>query len=168
MRPPDLFLALEALLFLVGAEGQQLSDFLLRHKSAIERFIMIGHGKGWKHCDILSPLSVQDIILDSSAQPQMTVDLKRLLDMNLSIVLSSSSCILISYQINSNQSLASLIKLGTILIRHQQFFLLLVPPPHVRTWYQKQFRTPINSHLHLLLWYSTTPIILGMSYKYYP
>ena len=129
MRPPDLFLALEALLFLVGAEGQQLSDFLLRHKSAIERFIMIGHGKGWKHCDILSPLSVQDIILDSSAQPQMTVDLKRLLDMNLSIILSSSSCILISYQINSNQSLASLMKLGTILIRHQHFFYFWFPLP---------------------------------------
>ena len=116
MKAPNLFLALVALLFLVGAEGQELSDVLVRHKSAIESFIMVGHSEGWKHCDIISSISVQHRFLDSSAQPQITVDLKRVLDMDLSIVLSSSNCILISYHIKSNQSLASLIKLGTILI----------------------------------------------------
>ena len=164
----NILAAIGMLMLCNTAVGHQHNKFMAKYKDRIQKYIMTGHEEGWKHCDILSPLSVQDTFLDSSAQPQMTIDLKILLDMNLSIVLSSSSCILISYQINSNQSLASLIKLGTILIRHQQFFLLLVPPPHVRTWYQKQFRTPINSHLHLLLWYSTTPIILEMSYKYYP
>ena len=122
MKPPALFLALEALLFLVGAEGHQLSDFLVRHKSAIESFIMIGHGEGWKQCDIISSISVQNRLLNSSAQPQITVDLKRVLDMDLSNVISSSNCILISYHIKSNQSLASLIKLGAILIECQQIF----------------------------------------------
>ena len=116
MKAPNLFVALEALLFLFGAEGQQLSDFLVRHKSAIENFIMIGHSEGWKQCDIISSISVQHRFLDSSAQPQITVDLKRVLDMDLSNVLSSSNCILISYHIESYQSLASLIKLGAILI----------------------------------------------------
>ena len=116
MKAPNLFVALEALLFLFGAEGQQLSDFLVKHKSAIEDFIMIGHGEGWKQCDIISSISVQHRFLDSSAQPQITVDLKRVLDMDLSNVLSSSNCILISYHIESYQSLASLIKLGAILI----------------------------------------------------
>ena len=116
MKAPNLFLVLEAVLFLFGVEGQQLSDILVRHKSAIENFIMIGHSEGWKHCDIISSISVQHRFLDSSAQPQITVDLKRVLDMDLSIVLSSSNCILISYHVESYQSLASLIKLGAILI----------------------------------------------------
>ena len=127
MKAPNLILAFEALLFLFGAEGQQLSDFLVRHKSAIENFIMIGHSEGWKHCDIISSISVQHRFLDSSAQPQITVDLKRVLDMDLSIVLSSSNCILISYHIKSNQSLASLIKLGTILIWCLQIFERFYP-----------------------------------------
>ena len=116
MKAPNLFLALEALLFLFGAEGQQLSDFLVTRKSAIENFIMIGHSEGWKHCDIISSISVQDRFLGSFAQPQMIVNLRRVLDMDLSNVISSSNCILISYHIKSNQSLASLIKLGAILI----------------------------------------------------
>ena len=122
MNAPNLFLPLEALLFLFGAEGQQLSDFLVKHKSAIENFIMIGHSEGWKHCDIISSISVQYRFLDSPAQPQITVDLKRVLDMDLSLLLSSSNCILISYHITNNQSLASLIKLGAILIGCLQIF----------------------------------------------
>ena len=125
MKVPNLFLALEALLFLVGADGQELSNFLVRHKLAIESFIMTGHGEGWKHCDILSSISVQHRALDSSAQPQMTVELKRLLDMDLSIVLSSSSCLLVSYHVNSNQSLASLIKLGWETIQRKRLALVL-------------------------------------------
>ena len=116
MKALNLFLVLEAVLFLFGAEGQQLSDFLVRHKSAIENFIMIGHSEGWKHCDVISSISVQHGFLDNSAQPQIIIDLERVLDMDLSIVLSSSNCILISYHLKSNQSLASLIKLGAILI----------------------------------------------------
>ena len=121
MKAPNLFLAL-MYMFLVGVEGQQLSDFLVRHKSAIESFIMIGHSEGWKQCDIISSISVQHRFLDSSAQPEITVDLKRVLDMDLSIIPSSSSCIFISYHINSNQSLASLIKLGANLRRYKQNF----------------------------------------------
>ena len=128
MKAPNLFLVLEAVLFLFGAEGQQLSDFLVKHKSAIENFIMIGHSEGWKQCDIISSISVQHRFLDSSAQPQITVDLKRVLDMDLSIIPSSSSCILISYHINSNQSLASLIKLGANLRRHKQNFWFCESP----------------------------------------
>ena len=119
MKAPNLFLAL-MYMFLVGVEGQQLSDFLVRHKSDIESFIMIGHSEGWKQCDIISSISVQHRFLDSSFQPQITGNLERVLDMDLSIVLSSSSCILISYHINSNQSLASLVKLGAILIWYLQ------------------------------------------------
>ena len=122
MKALTLFLALEALLLHVDAENQQLSDFLVRHKSAIESSIMVGHGEGWKHCSIISSIYVQHRFLDSFAQPQITVDLKRVLDMDLSIILSSSSCILISYHINSNQSLASLIKLGANLRRYKQNF----------------------------------------------
>ena len=116
MKAPNLFLVLEAILFLFGVEGQQMSDILVRHKSAIENFIMIGHSEGWKHCDIISSISVQHRFLDGSAHPHITVNLKRVLDMDLSIVLSSSNCILISYHVESYQSLASLIKLGAILI----------------------------------------------------
>ena len=131
MKVPSLFLALEALLFLTGADGQELSNFLVRHKLAIESFIMTGHGEGWKHCDILSSISVQHRALDSSAQPQMTVELKRLLDMDLSIVLSSSSCILVSYHINSNQSLASLIKLGWETVQRKRLALVLKMGPGI-------------------------------------
>ena len=116
MKALTLFLALEALLLHVDAENQQLSDFLVRHKSAIESSIMVGHGEGWKQCDIISSISVQHRFLDGSAHPHITVNLKRVLDMDLSIVLSSSNCILISYHVESYQSLASLIKLGAILI----------------------------------------------------
>ena len=129
MNAPNLFLALEALLFLFGAEGQQLSDFLVEHKSAIENFIMIGHSEGWKHCDIISSISVQHGFLDNSAQPQIIIDFKRVLDMDLGIVFSSSNCILISYHITNNQSLASLIKLGAILIGCLQIFRTFSPPP---------------------------------------
>ena len=125
MKNPNLFMALEALLFLVDADGQELSNFLVKHKLAVESFIMTGHGEGWKHCDILSSISVQHRVLDSSAQPQITVQLKRLQDMDLSIVLSSSSCILVSYHVNSNQSLASLIKLGRETVQRKRLALVL-------------------------------------------
>ena len=149
MNAPNLFLALEALLFLFGAEGQQLSDFLVKHKSAIENFIMIGHSEGWKHCDIISSISVQHRFLDSPAQPQITVDLKRVLDMDLSLLLSSSNCILISYHITNNQSLASLIKLGAILIEYQQIFWTFSPPPLCTLFATNNIESKQPPFLHL-------------------
>ena len=126
-----MFLALKTLLFLVGADGQELSDFLVRHKLAIESFMMTGHGEGWRHCDILSSISVQHRALDSFAQPQMTIELKRFLNMDLSIVLSSSSCIFVSYHVNSNQSLASLIKLGWETVQRKRLALVLKMGPGI-------------------------------------
>ena len=123
MKVPNYFLALGAIFLPIGTNGQELSNFLARHEISLENFIMTGFGEGWRHCDILSATSIQD--LGISARPQIVLELEKLLTLDLSPLLSSPSCILVSYHVNGNQSLASLIKLGWENIQRKRIALVL-------------------------------------------
>ena len=125
MKVPNYLLALGAFLLPIGTKMEELGNFLMKHKMALENFILTGFGEGRKQCDILSSTSIQHRDLDISAPPQIVLKLEMLLNMDLNPLLSSSICILVSYRVDSNQSLASLINLGWQNIRRKRLALVL-------------------------------------------
>ena len=122
MKAPNYILALAAILLPVGTDGQELSNFLARHEMSLENFIMTGFGEGWRHCDVFTETSIQHTDL---ARPQIVLKLENLLNLDLSPLLSSSTCILVSYHVFGNQSLASLIKLGWENLERKRIALVL-------------------------------------------
>ena len=109
-----------ALLLSSGAHGV---TFMAKHKGAIESFIMTGYGKGWKNCDIISDGSQGAIFQEGDTHFVMEVD--KFKNFDISTILSSSQCVLMSYYVKSNESFSALIEFGWNVIQHKRLALAL-------------------------------------------
>ena len=115
------FLQLGAFLLIHGVygdEGQELGALLVRHKQAVETYIMAGHGRGWDACDIITQHA------SFKAGPQWVLELQRLRTFETS-VLSHASCILVAYIVKTEQSLETLMEFGrSVILKKRLAFLL--------------------------------------------
>ena len=103
----------------VLALGQKQNMFLDQYKETIQNYIMTGHEKGWKQCDILSDsFSYEDT-------QQFSMDLYKIKTMNTKSTLASSQCLLVTYQVDSQASLSALLDFGWEAIHHVRLALVL-------------------------------------------
>ena len=103
--------------------GQNPDMFLTKNKDHIERFIMNGYGRGWKHCDVIHDNSQQHNIFDEP--PRLVMDINMLHTLDIRTTLSSSYCLLISGHVNNNHTLSDLIKFGWSVVQHKRLALVL-------------------------------------------
>ena len=90
-----------------GIVGTHKSIFLEQYMEKIQDYIMIGHEKGWRPCNLLSANSYRE-----KSTPQISMDLDKIGTLNIKSVFSFSHCIFISYHVNSKEDLASLLEFG--------------------------------------------------------
>ena len=107
-----------------GANGDM---FLAKHRKAIESYIMTGYGEGWKSCDTISDTPQGPGFLESD--PYYVMEIDHLKSFDISMSLSSSHCVLISFLVRSNQSLSDLIEFGWTAIQHKRLALVLNMAP---------------------------------------
>ena len=100
-------------------DGLELNTFLATHLTAIEEFIMTGHGNGWAHCDILGANP------DLEHIPQVTIDIERLKNIDMGATFSSSHCILAKYEVESWENLERLMEFGRRAIQHKRIALVI-------------------------------------------
>ena len=92
------------------SNGQDLGQFVAKHKQAIEAHVMAGYGGGWKECDLLaiSPL-------ENDLQPetlQFVMDMASLKAFDIRTGFSNSQCLLIMAHVGNQRILAEVIKFG--------------------------------------------------------
>ena len=100
--------------------------FLTKYREHIEDFIMKGHVRGWKHCDVIHDISQPQQSSLSDASPMFVVEIHKLPTYDIKTTYSLSNCLLISAHIKSNESLAEIIKFGWSVVQHKRLALFLV------------------------------------------
>ena len=100
--------------------GAHKSIFLEQYMEKIQDYIMTGHEKGWQPCDVMSA----NIYREETA-PQISMDLDKIWNLNIKSVFSFSHCIFISYHVNSEEDLASLVDFGLRAHRQMRVALLI-------------------------------------------
>ena len=114
------FLTAFAIFILLNqALGQQQSNFMGKYKEAIQKHIMIGHEKGWQHCDILSSTPSNEGV------PQMSMNLDNIKTLNIKSAFENSHCLLVKYDVSSKESLLTLLEFGWNAINHVRLALMI-------------------------------------------
>ena len=108
------------LLFSQRGLGQPSQAFLSKYRRAIQEYIMTGHEDGWQHCDMLSAN-----ISPHEGIPHITWDLENVMSMDTETAFRSSHCLLVNYEVNSNQSISALLEFGWTAIRRVRLALVL-------------------------------------------
>ena len=124
---PSLFgenmVLIRAFLLIWGANvtfGAEKRMFLDRYRDEIQEFIMTGHEKGWKNCDILSSNT-----LPHDREPHFSMDLEYIKTMDIKTTFASSSCLLVSYDVEGNESLSTLFDFGWSSIQFLRLALVM-------------------------------------------
>ena len=115
----SLFTAYGVLLLCLPLNGQKIDNFLQQHKENVQDYIMVGHGKGWTQCDVLSSNSFGD------DAPQLLMNFVEFQKLDMRSTLSSCHCLLASYHIESRESLSKIMQLGWEVIKHKRIALIL-------------------------------------------
>ena len=58
------------------AQGANLSTFLGKYKTAIDKYVMAGYGGGWDHCDVVTDYYNGGYLLETV--PQLVMELEKL------------------------------------------------------------------------------------------
>ena len=115
-------LCIGVILLLKQVHGSGLEMFAAKHRAAIQEYIMVGYGDGWKHCDILSANPEASFYKDI---PHFAITLEKLLTIDIGSILSSSHCLLALYEVNTHQNLTSIIEFGWKAIQYKRIALIL-------------------------------------------
>ena len=103
--------------------GQDLDEFIAKHKVAIEAHIMAGYGGGWKECDrlIVSPEEHDT----PSAIPQVVMDMKSLKSFDIYSGLSQIHCLLVTAYVSNLGMLTDIIEFGWAAVHHKRLGMAL-------------------------------------------
>ena len=103
--------------------GQEHIMFLSNHHKSIESYIMNGYGNRSSYqCDVLYDNAREDII---EGRAQFVMGLNEIEHFDLSSNLVSSQCLLVSVEVNKNESLAALVKFGWTVVQHKRVALVM-------------------------------------------
>ena len=123
-----------------GNLGQISGSIIEQHKGAIEKFIMVGYGRGWDQCDIIAdPTHAKSRLL---AIPHLIIDIQNLKDLE-PIAYSSSHCLLMTYNVKNEKNLETLIKFGKSVILKKRLALVLKLSSNITLDAIKQKSMPI-------------------------
>ena len=122
IRKYQASLCIGVILLLKQVHGSGLEMFAAKHRAAIQEYIMVGYGDGWKHCDILSANPEASFYKDI---PHFAITLEKLLTIDIGSILSSSHCLLALYEVNTHQNLTSIIEFGWKAIQYKRIALIL-------------------------------------------
>ena len=101
----------------------QAHMFLSNHHKSIESYIMNGYGNRSSYqCDVLYDNAREDII---EGRAQFVMGLNEIEHFDLSSNLVSSQCLLVSVEVNKNESLAALVKFGWTVVQHKRVALVM-------------------------------------------
>ena len=109
------------LLIYAMANGMEPREFFHKYKDHIQEYIMTGHENGWKNCDILSDYSTSY----DERETQISMNLDKINTLNIKTTFTSSSCLLINYDISSQYSLKKLVDFGWEAHRHIRLALVI-------------------------------------------
>ena len=118
-----VLLCIAVLLLSSEVQGLRLEMFMAKHRTALEEHIMTGYGDGWKHCDILSGKQEDAGFYENI--PRFAITHENLLTIDVGSTLSSSHCILASYEINTVQNLAFIMEFAWKAIQYKRIALIL-------------------------------------------
>ena len=96
------------------------NNILIKHKEAIQNFMMTGYESKWQHCDRLSDGSYY-----SDNEPQITMNLEEIQTLNLKAAFAYSTCLLVHYEVSSRASLSALFKFGWKAINHVRLAMVV-------------------------------------------
>ena len=117
-----------AFLLMSGNLGQIYGSILAEHKGAIEEFIMAGYGRGWDQCDIIAdPIHAEN---GPEAGPKLIMGLQNLKELRPNAY-STSHCLLMTYNVRSEENLEALIKFGKSVILKKRLALVLKLGPNI-------------------------------------
>ena len=97
------------------AIGVPSKSFTQKYLDALQSYIMTGHGHGWNHCDILS-----DKAGINHSVPNFVMDLDKLRTLDKKSFFTMSHCILVAYQVSSEEGLSDLIQFGQTAINFKR------------------------------------------------
>ena len=96
------------------------NKILLKHKEAIQNYMMAGYESKWQHCDRLSDNSYY-----SENEPQITMNLDEIRTLNLKAAFAYSTCLLVHYEVSSRASLSALFEFGRKAINHVRLAIVM-------------------------------------------
>ena len=103
--------------------AQENTRFLSRHINSIESYILKGYGKmSDYHCDVLHASSFRDGL---EGRAHFVMGSNAFDHFDLSSNLASSHCLLVSAEVNKNESLAAVIKFGWTVVQHKRVALVM-------------------------------------------
>ena len=129
LRDKMLFSIIATLLTTVEAHTLELNMFLAKYKVDIQDYIMSGYGKGWMQCDIFSANHMESQLYEDI--PHVSIDIKNLELIDIGATLSSSHCLLSTYEVDSMQNLATLMEFGWRAIQHKRLALVIKMGPEM-------------------------------------
>ena len=94
-------------ILLLSLEVHGQHHILLKYKGAMQNYLMTGHENTLQDCDVLSTNGYSH-----TGEPQITMSLEKLETLSLKSVFSSSTCLLINYEISSEADLLTLLEFG--------------------------------------------------------
>ena len=116
-------LCIGVVLLLREVHGLGLEMFMAKHRTALQEYIMAGYGDGWKNCDILSGKQEDAGFYENI--PHFAITHENLLTIDVGSTLSSSHCILASYEVNTLQNLAFIMEFAWKAIQYKRIALIL-------------------------------------------
>ena len=101
-------------------KSENVNKILIKHKEAIQNYMMTGYESKWQHCDRLSDNSYY-----SENEPQITMNLDEIRTLNLKAAFSYSTCLLVHYDVSSRASLSALFEFGRKAINHVRLAIVM-------------------------------------------
>ena len=92
------------------ALSKNIDTFLSKKRSGIEKYMMTGYGGGWSNCDLLGDIPLEPSFMKDNGN--FVLQINMLDDINVETTFSSSYCLLVHYNVVTNQSLSALINFG--------------------------------------------------------
>lgn len=118
-----VLLCIAVLLLSSEVHGLGLEMFMAKHRTALQEYIMAGYGDGWKNCDILSGKQEDASFYENI--PHFAITHENLLTIDVGSTLSSSYCVLASYEVNTLQNLAFIMQFAWKAIQYKRIALIL-------------------------------------------
>ena len=108
-------------------QGQYLQHFIRKYREELQTYMMTGSETGWQNCDLLTSGNFRDDTI-----PRVIMDLEQMETFNKQfdhiinhIVFSSSHCLLITYRVNTEDELSSLVEFGQKTFSYRRLALII-------------------------------------------
>ena len=100
--------------------SENVNKILIKHKEAIQNYMMTGYENKWQYCDRLSDNSHY-----SDNEPQITMNLEEMQTVNLKAAFAYSTCLLVHYDVSSKATLSALFEFGWKAINHVRLAMVI-------------------------------------------